>query len=50
MIFCKDCDCDWSVFGHNHDGSGRDLTLIGKIQKSSKEEAYLLLSGNYIAP
>jgi hypothetical protein len=47
-IFCIDCDCDFSIFGHNHDGSGRDLTVIWGPEPSSKEVAYILKSGNYI--
>ena len=49
-IFCAnpDCDCDFSIFGHNHDGSGRDLTVIWGPEPSSKEVAYILKSGNYI--
>ena len=47
-IFCSHCDCDFSIFGHNHDGSGRDLTVIDGPDKSSKEMAYVLKNGNYI--
>ena len=46
-IFCADCDSDWSVFGHNHGGSGGDLTVVTKTTSSSKADAYALKSGNY---
>lgn len=47
-IFCADCDSDWSVFGHNHGGSGGDLTVVTKTAASSKAAAYELKSGNYV--
>ena len=48
-IFCADCDSDWSVFGHNHGGSGGDLTVVTKTTASSKAAAYELKSGNYVS-
>ncbi len=47
-IFCADCDSDWSVFGHNHGGSGGDLTVVTKTAASTKAAAYELKSGNYV--
>lgn len=50
MIFCADCDCDFSVFGNEHVWENQlHLTAISKTVKSSKEEAYLLKSGNYVS-
>ena len=48
-IFCADCDSDWSVFGHNHGGSGGDLTVVTKTTASTKAAAYALKSGNYVS-
>ena len=47
-IFCAVCDSDFSIFGHNHGGSGGDLTAISSPIKSTKEMAYLLKKGNYV--
>lgn len=49
IIVCADCDSDWSVFGHNHGGSGGDLTVITATKSCTKEDAYTLKSGNYVA-
>jgi hypothetical protein len=49
MIFCADCDCDFSIFGNEHvDSNALHLTKVSKPIKSSKEEAYILKSGNYV--
>ena len=49
MIFCADCDCDFSIFGNEHVTSNPyKLTMISGPTKSSKEEAYILKSGNYV--
>ncbi len=50
IIVCANCDSDWSVFGHNHGGSGGDLTVVTPTHSCSKNEAYELKKGNYIAP
>ena len=53
-IFCADCDCDFSIFGHNRadvgDGGfvGGHLTKVMKPVKSTKEAAYKLKSGHYV--
>lgn len=49
IIICADCDSDWSVFGHNHGGGGGDLTVISGPVKTTKQDAYDLLEGNYVA-
>ena len=49
-IFCAHCDCDWSVFGHNHGGVGGDLTIVMSPIKVTKETAYLLKSGTFVYP
>ncbi|WP_458456541.1 Ig-like domain-containing protein [Methanobrevibacter sp.] len=49
IIICKDCDSDWSIFGHNHGGGGGDLTVISGPVKTTKQDAYDLLEGNYVA-
>lgn len=49
-IFCAHCDSDWSVFGHNHGGSGGDLTVVSETTSCTKETAYLLQSGTYVYP
>jgi hypothetical protein len=49
MIFCADCDSDFSVFGNEHVKSkARHLTIVSGPQKSSKEVAYILKSGYYV--
>ena len=48
IIICKDCDSDWSIFGHNHGGGGGDLTVISGPVKTTKQDAYDLLEGNYV--
>lgn len=49
IIVCADCDTDWSIFGHNHGGPGGDLTVITPTQSCSKEDAYTLKNGSYVA-
>lgn len=49
IIVCAKCDSDWSVFGHNHGGSGGDLTVVTPTHSCSKNEAYALKNGNYVA-
>lgn len=46
-IFCANCDSDWSVFGHNHGGTGGDLTPITATASATKQLAYELLKGNF---
>jgi hypothetical protein len=49
MIFCADCDSDFSIFGQEHVTSNpRYLTIVSGPQLSSKEVAYILKSGNYV--
>ena len=47
-VFCIDCDSDFSIFGHNHYPDEDDLKVVWGPVPSSKEVAYILLSGNYI--
>lgn len=49
IIVCANCDSDWSVFGHNHGGSGGDLTVITPTASCTKDDAYTLKSGKYVA-
>lgn len=49
IIVCANCDSDWSIFGHNHGGSGGDLTVITPPKSCTKEDAYNLLKGKYVA-
>ena len=49
IIVCANCDSDWSVFGHNHGGSGGDLTVITSTASCTKDDAYKLKSGKYVA-
>lgn len=49
MIFCAHCDADFSVFGLEHINSNpAHLNVVYGPIKSSKEEAYILKSGNYV--
>lgn len=48
IIVCAHCDSDWSVFGHNHGGSGGDLKVTMKTVSTTKDDAYALLKGNYV--
>ena len=49
MIFCADCDCDFSIFGLEHVTSNpMHLTVVSDPVPSSKEIAYILKSGNYV--
>ena len=49
MIFCADCDCDFSIFGNEHVYSNpMHLTKVSNPIKSTKEMAYLLKSGEYV--
>ncbi|MDO5860210.1 Ig-like domain-containing protein [Methanobrevibacter sp.] len=51
MIFCADCDCDFSVFGNEHVWSNpMHLTIVSPTVDSSKAEAYALKSGSYVYP
>lgn len=49
IIVCANCDSDWSVFGHNHGGSGGDLKVVTPTHSCSKADAYTLKSGSYLA-
>lgn len=45
-VFCKSCDADFSVFGHNHvSGSSVSLNRISGPTPSSKEAIYKLKGG-----
>lgn len=49
MIFCADCDSDFSVFGQEHVYSNPNyLTTVYGPVKASKELAYIVKSGNYV--
>lgn len=49
-IFCKSCDADYSVQGHEHITRGaKSLTSSSSAVSSSKEEAYKLKNGNMSA-
>lgn len=49
MIFCADCDADFSVFGKEHIYSNpKYLTIVSGPTKTTKEVAYILKSGNYV--
>ena len=47
LILCAHCDCDWSIFGHDHSGI-YDLTCLMSPVKTTKDDAYALLEGNYV--
>lgn len=49
-IFCAHCDSDWSVFGHNHGGSGGNLKVVTPTASCTKADAYALKNGNYVYP
>ena len=49
IIVCAKCDSDWSVFGHNHGGSGGDLTVKTATKSCTKADAYTLKSGKYVS-
>lgn len=45
-IFCKSCDADYSVQGHEHiSGSSYSMTKVGSTSNSSREEAQKLKNG-----
>ena len=48
LIVCANCDCDWSVFGHDHGGKVKDLTVITPTKSCTKNDAYTLKSGKYV--
>ena len=48
IIICAHCDCDWSVFGHDHSSREPNLSVVSETEKSTKEAAYLLKSGSYV--
>lgn len=49
MIFCADCDSDFSVFGNEHVWEDQmHLTIVYPTVSSSKVEAYALKSGSYV--
>ena len=48
-ILCAVCDMDFSIFGNEHVNSNQHhLNMIYGPEKSTKEMAYLLKSGNYV--
>ena len=49
IIVCANCDSDWSVFGHNHGGSGGDLKVVTPTHSCNKNDAYTLKNGNYVS-
>lgn len=48
-VLCAKCDSDWSIFGHNHGGTGGDLTVVTGTHACSKADAYTLKSGSYVS-
>ena len=49
MIFCDNCDADFSIFGLEHIYSNpKSLTVVYGPVKSSKDAAYLLKSGTFV--
>lgn len=46
-IFCKKCDADYSVQGHEHVSGGKSLKVTKSTKKSSKTDAYNLKKGKY---